>query len=1084
MKKAILAILLSVATSAFGVERGLSEKDFKKHWTVEAEPGYKLAFRADTLSITSPGGFTLWCKDKMEGNVTIEYDARVMDEGGDDRLSDLNCFWMASDPKAKSVFDRAKQRGGVFNNCYALQLYYLGYGANGNTTTRFRRYTGNEDGVADANARPAVLQEYTDPAHMQRPNQWRHIKIETKDGRTRYYIDGERLVDYYDPEPLTSGWFGFRTTKSRTEITNFKYTQEPIAPSIDTPLHWIGDVPAGDAPVSFGIPFDPGAVKAATPLLLASDSQESIPFDSWPMAYWPDGSVKWMAVSAVIPAGSTNVRVVPAPKSKKIAKAAPMPVTRSGNSIMVDGGEVKVYLTNGGSALLDSITLNGVKVAENLRLACRTQDALAEKGAAGINFKDYASHVDSVAVERVGAVRTQIKLTGTHVAADGASLLPFAVRLFVFGEGAPIKMEHTIIYDGDQNKDFVNALGILVDVPMREANYNRHVAFATADGGVWSEPVQPIVGRRVLKLPGQKDNDPVLQQMQMDGKRVPDYEAFDEANRKHLDNWASWGSFRLSQLSSDGFTIRKRTDADHPWVGTYCGTRAPGYAFAGDLSGGLAVLVRDFWQSYPSSIEITDARSDKATICAWLWSPEAEPMDLRHYDSVAHDLLSSYEDVQEGMSTPYGIARTSELTLIPRAAYTGKADFAADAALYAGSPTMMPTPQCLHDRQAFGIWSLPDRSTPQRAAVEDKLNTYIDFYQKAVEQNRWYGFWHYGDFMHSYDPIRHCWKYDVGGFAWDNTELASNMWLWYNFLRTGRQDIWQMARAMARHTAEVDVYHIGDMAGLGSRHNVSHWGCGAKEARISQAAWNRFYYYLAADERSGELMDEVADADQMLYEIDPMRLAQPRSEYPCTAPARLRIGPDWLAYAGNWMTRWERTQDPKYRDKITAGMKSICALPSRILTGPLALGYDPATGIITTECDSSLQATNHLMTIMGGFEINNELMRMLPDAEWQDAWLDHAKQYKQKALEILRNRFRVSRLQAYAAMWLRSPQLAKECWDDLLTRAEHTLAPEFYVRKIEPPYAPEPLDELNGVSTNDAALWSLDAIYMQEVIPQ
>ena len=61
-------------------------------------------------------------------------------------------------------------------------------------------------------------------------------------------------------------------------------------------------------------------------------------------------------------------------------------------------------------------------------------------------------------------------------------------------------------------------------------------------------------------------------------------------------------------------------------------------------------------------------------------------------------------------------------------------------------------------------------------------------------------------------------------FAWDNTELASNMWLWYNFLRTGRADIWCMAEAMTRHTSEVDVYHIGPNAGLGSRHNVSHWG--------------------------------------------------------------------------------------------------------------------------------------------------------------------------------------------------------------------------------------------------------------------
>ena len=53
-----------------------------------------------------------------------------------------------------------------------------------------------------------------------------------------------------------------------------------------------------------------------------------------------------------------------------------------------------------------------------------------------------------------------------------------------------------------------------------------------------------------------------------------------------------------------------------------------------------------------------------------IWSPDAEPMDLRHYDNVAHDLNASYEDVQEGMSTPYGIARTTTLTLIPPVSYT------------------------------------------------------------------------------------------------------------------------------------------------------------------------------------------------------------------------------------------------------------------------------------------------------------------------------------------------------------------------------------------------------------------------------
>lgn len=85
----------------------------------------------------------------------------------------------------------------------------------------------------------------------------------------------------------------------------------------------------------------------------------------------------------------------------------------------------------------------------------------------------------------------------------------------------------------------------------------------------------------------------------------------------------------------------------------------------------------------------------------------------------------------------------------------------------------------------------------------------------------------------------------------------------------------------------------------------------------------RFYYYLTGDERTGDLMTEVKDAEQKLYILDPMRLAQPREKYPCTAPARLRIGPDWLAYAGNWMTQWERTGDTRYRDMITAGMKTL-----------------------------------------------------------------------------------------------------------------------------------------------------------------
>ena len=76
--------------------------------------------------------------------------------------------------------------------------------------------------------------------------------------------------------------------------------------------------------------------------------------------------------------------------------------------------------------------------------------------------------------------------------------------------------------------------------------------------------------------------------------------------------------------------------------------------------------------------------------------------------------------------------------------------------------------------------------------------------------------------------------------AWDNSELGTDSWLWYSFLRTGRADIFRLAEAMTRQTGEVDTYHFGPMAGLGTRHGVIPWGDGAKEARIGQAAFRRF----------------------------------------------------------------------------------------------------------------------------------------------------------------------------------------------------------------------------------------------------
>ena len=206
--------------------------DILGHWSVEAEsPETHVTTLSDsTIDIVSPKGVTLWYNECMEGNVIIEYDARIVLEDDNsepwNRLSDLNCFWMASDTHRESYnpLEGIPERQGIFVRQYALSLYYMGFGGNHNTTTRFRRYTGDERGITYAEHRPAILCEYTDSAHLLKKNHWYHIRLEQIDGYVRYIIDGETIVEYQDPTPLTRGHFGFRTTLSHVQIRRFIYT--------------------------------------------------------------------------------------------------------------------------------------------------------------------------------------------------------------------------------------------------------------------------------------------------------------------------------------------------------------------------------------------------------------------------------------------------------------------------------------------------------------------------------------------------------------------------------------------------------------------------------------------------------------------------------------------------------------------------------------------------------------------------------------------------------------------------------------------------------------------------------------------
>lgn len=840
-------------------------------------------------------------------------------------------------------------------------------------------------------------------------------------------------------------------------------------------LRWING-PSRETGVTWGVPWKKGELGREEILHLSSpDGSRRYPLQSWPTAYWPDGSVKWSAHSAVLPASEAEGVLLR--KGQADAAASRVTVEETAEQIAVSTGAIRCVVAKQGNRVIEMMERGAAVVSDGGSLVALTEVHDELSGIRTIREEPFNGLILKAAVEAEGPVRAVIRLDGRYKSrVSGREWLPYTLRLYFYAGLDSFRLVHTFHYDGNPNTDFIKGLGISFSVPMERPHYNRHVRFA-GDEGFFRDSPKSMYNRRTKGKYLEK------YEAQLQGKSL----SFDETEDAYylglLKDAATWDSFKLLQDSSEHYTVWKRTKERCSWVKGAEGRRAGGLGYVGGAAGGIAVGLKNFWRKHPSGMEITGTATERAGFTVWFWSPDAAPMDLRHYDTETH-VASSYEGAEELRATPYGIANTHELTVwclggTPGPDVLDRLVRAAD-----GEELLVCTPEYYHETRAFGLWSLPDRSTPEKAYLEDRLDGIIAFYQEETEARKWYGFWDYGDFMHSYDAARHVWNYDLGGCAWQNSELVPNMWLWVMFLRSGRADIFRMAEAMTRHTSEVDMYHFGEYAGLGSRHNVMHWGCGCKEPRIAMAGLHRYYYYLTADERIGDCMELVKDVDYTTVTLDPLRAYYPKDEH----PTHIRVGPDWAAFSSNWMTRWERFEDTFYRDKIRTGIECIKQAKYRMISGP-AYGYNPQTGLLAPMGDDN--RGRHLSICMGGPQVWFELADMLDDPEWNGMMAEYGVYYnapqEEKDLlthgEISHSHFEHPVLSvaiaAYGAYYRQDPVTAGRCWRIL---HENPFGAVNLQEQSEDVVYMDHLKEIDWMNTNEASQWSLNTIISLELI--
>ncbi|MCR5824570.1 MAG: hypothetical protein K6G60_09105 [Lachnospiraceae bacterium] len=830
---------------------------------------------------------------------------------------------------------------------------------------------------------------------------------------------------------------------------------------------------------TFGCMWKKGECKPGTGFTCVGDSGNRVPVQSRITAYWPDGSVKWTAHTADSEKLGNFAEVKMSSEEKKIQG---IEVQETKEGFTVKNGVMTVKIPKQGGFLFSEVLGEGNVLARNAKPELILQNPAEVEECKGFVDRNYSGKTEEVILEEKGDLQCIFRFRGTHMDDREDEKLQYIIRMKVSLGSESLHFTHTFIYDGNENRDFLKGLGVSFEKPMGGEPYNRHVKFSV-DNGVFHESSMTMVSWRPRVPAG-------VYEAQMKDDVIDAEGEVKETLDKILEDIPLWDTYDFCQDSVSHFAIKKKlAGEDLIYIDSLHGQKSEGALSFGSTQGSVLVGIRDFWEKYPSGYTVEGLTGDSAKCSIWLWSPEARPMDFRHYATRGYNQVC-YEGYDYKGADPYGIACTNEFVIrfdermIP--SDTEVQNFIEE---FDEPPVYVGSPEFYHDMRAFGYWSLPADDTETEKWLERELDKVFRFYEKEVEQRNWYGMFDYGDFMHTYDPVRHVWRYDVGGYAWDNTELVPTLWLWLYFLRTGRADVFNLAEKLSRHTSEVDVYHIGKYKGMGSRHNVRHWGCPCKEARIAMAGHHRYYYYLTGDRRLEDIFDELKDNEKTFLNLDPLGDFYEKDKM--KMPSHARSGPDWSSLCSNWMTEWERKNDETYKKKIEIGSGDIKKAPLKLVSGP-DFEFDPDTLHLGYIGEKTTGGT-HLQICMGGPSIWLEMADLLEDEEWKDMLAEYGRIYflsseeRAKATNGLvgKREFSIPMfatcLGAYGAMRLKDEALASNSWRILLNSL---VRPDncdgFTVTELENCGNRATLDEIPWISTNFVAQFCLNVIMSLE----
>ena len=523
-------------------------------------------------------------------------------------------------------------------------------------------------------------------------------------------------------------------------------------------------------PLTMGVPVANGQLYRIDHCALQTETQTAAA-QGRALAYWPDGSVRWLLVDGALPLVAPNptaLTVTVNSAETDVVSSGALAWQEDDAAIIVSSRQLRVSLVKSGRGLpLRIERLTGDNTGERLLdMASQADGSLHCLLGNGVQL--YPEPIQAAKLEESGPLRTVIHWQSDWRDEQGVAHFRSTLRLHIYADQPFIKLVHRLTVISP-------VLGAV------ETSHNDKTELS------------PAVRDAILGAAGEEST---LLKVRSLTCHLP----WLESATAHYDNThvplAEGGAWQLLHVDDQHYRTGDK-QAQQPQAG-----QAQGHLLVEGQLGTLAVAVRNFWQNHPKGLTVA---ADGVTIELL---PAQTPETTTPDEDAWHRVHFWRRD--GGYLLKAGMALTNELLL---AFPVDQAALASIFAWFEQPPLARPTLAALNATGA--LIPLGAKNTDALARYETLVTEAIDAFAVDRAATNAYGQVNFGDW------------YGESGWSWGNNEYDTAFYAYAEFLRGGDPRWAVLAAEAAHHLADVDTCnHSTDPSQIGMQymHMAGHAG--------------------------------------------------------------------------------------------------------------------------------------------------------------------------------------------------------------------------------------------------------------------